>query len=216
MNNAHLQELARLGVATVYEAAGRTGLIDIPLHQIIPNSRIAGPVRTVLCAPNDNLMVHAVLATAQPGEILAITMPEPAPVALIGELLATQARMRNVAGILLDAAVRDVEELRALGLPIWARYIRVRGAQRATPGQINVPITIGTALIMPGDTLLLDSDGAVVIAAARTGEVLEAAQQREVRESLLRARFLAGELSIDIYKLRATVQDALEEKRKDV
>ena len=111
MNESDIQELARYGVATVYEAAGRSGLIDIPLLQLIAGSRAAGPARTVRCGQGDNLMVHAVMDQVQPGEILVLTMPEPEPVALIGELLATQAQVRGVAGILVDAAVRDVEEL---------------------------------------------------------------------------------------------------------
>jgi Aldolase/RraA len=117
MNESDIQELARYGVATVYEAAGRTGLIDIPLLQLIPGSRVAGRARTVRCGQGDNLMVHAVMEQVQPGEILILTMPEPEPVALIGELLATQALARQVAGILVDASVRDTEELQALGLP---------------------------------------------------------------------------------------------------
>src|SRR5690242_17252131 len=118
MTTLDYQEFARLGVATTYEASGREGLVDIPLHQIVPGSRVAGPARTVLCGQGDNLMMHAVLATVQPGDVVVLTMPEPAPVALVGDLLATQARAQKIAGLLIDASVRDVEELRALGLPI--------------------------------------------------------------------------------------------------
>src|SRR2546421_2371319 len=143
MNESDRQELARYGVATVYEAAGRTGLIDIPLTQIIPGSRVAGPARTVRCGQGDNLMVHAVLDTVQPGEVLVLTMPEPQPVALVGELLATQAKVHQAAALLIDASVRDVEELRALDLPIWTRWIRVRGATKTQVGTINEPVVIG-------------------------------------------------------------------------
>src|SRR5579884_1513188 len=136
-----LQTFARYGVASVYEGAGQTGLIDVPLFQIVPDSRVAGPARTVRCGQNDNLMVHAVMDQAQPGEVLVLTLPEPAPVALIGDLLATQAHVRGVAAILVDAAVRDIADLRALGLPIWARYIRVAAATKTIAGAINTPVT---------------------------------------------------------------------------
>ena len=114
-----LRELARLGVATVYEAQGRTGLIDLPLLQVVPGSRAAGPARTVLCGNGDNLMVHAAVAHAEPGDVLVVTAPDPTPVAMVGDLLATQALDQGVVAMLVDGAVRDVQELRELGLPIW-------------------------------------------------------------------------------------------------
>ena len=184
MNESEINELARYGVATVYEAAGRSGLLDIPLLQLVPGSKVAGPARTVRCGQGDNLMVHAVMDQVQPGEILVLTMPEPEPVALIGELLATQALVRQVAGILVDAAVRDSEELRSLGLPIWTRWIRVRGATKTHVGAINEPVTVGGSSIAPGDLVLLDADGAVAIAAAVAFAILEAARtQRDPPES---------------------------------
>ena len=209
MINNLMSEFGRLGVATVYEAGGRTGLIDLELHQIVPGSRVAGPARTVRCGQDDNLMVHAVMAAAQPGEVLVLTMPAPAPVALVGELLATQALARGVAAILVDAAVRDVEELRALGLPIWARWVRVRGAAKTISGELQAPITVGGATIRPGDVIVLDADGAVVVAAERAEEVLEASLAREARETGLRAEFATGRLSIDVYNLRDAVRAQL-------
>jgi len=209
MTDNLIGELARLGVATVYEAGGRTGLIDLDLHQVVPGSRVAGPARTVRCGQDDNLMVHAVMAAAQPGDVLVLTMPEPAPVALVGELLATQAHARGVAAILVDAAVRDVEELRVLGLPIWARWVRVRGATKTILGELQAPITLGGAAIRPGDVIGLDADGAVVVAAERAESVLEASLAREARETGLRAEFAAGRLSIDAYNLRDTVRAQL-------
>jgi 4-hydroxy-4-methyl-2-oxoglutarate aldolase len=204
-----LQTLARLGVATVYEASGREGLVDLPLLQLVPGSRAAGPALTVLCAQNDNLMVHAAMAAVRPGEVLVFAMPEPAPVALVGELLATQAQAQRASGMLVDAAVRDAEELSQMGLPIWARYVRARGAERKSLGQIGVPLRVGGALIRTGDILVLDADGAVVVAQERAREVLEAAQARAQREEGLRGRFRAGELSIDLYGLREQVASAL-------
>src|SRR3979490_799756 len=114
-------ELAALGSATVYEAGGRRGYVDADLVQVVPGSRVAGPARTVRCGQDDNLMVHAVMAEGQPGEVIVLSMPEPRPVALVGELLATQARARGAAAMLIDASARDLEELAELGLPIWTR-----------------------------------------------------------------------------------------------
>ncbi|WP_276958842.1 4-carboxy-4-hydroxy-2-oxoadipate aldolase/oxaloacetate decarboxylase [Allomeiothermus silvanus] len=204
-----LRTLARLGVATVYEASGREGLVDLPLLQLVPGSRVAGPALTVLCAQNDNLMVHAAMAAVRPGEVLVFAMPEPAPVALVGELLATQAKAQGAIGMLVDGAVRDAEELSQMGLPVWARYVRARGAERKALGRIGVPLPVGGVLIRTGDILVLDADGAVVVAQERAREVLEAAQARARREEALRLRFQSGELSVDIYGLRGQVAEAL-------
>lgn len=209
MTTLDYNELARLGVATLYEASGRQGLIDIPLQQIVPGSRVAGPARTVRCGQGDNLMVHAVLATVQPGEILVLTMPEPAPVALVGDLLATQALAQGVAGLLIDASVRDLDELRALGLPIWSRFIRVRGATKEQLGAINGPVEVGGATIRGGDVMVMDADGAVVLAAEGATAVLSAGLAREAKEAALRARFQAGQLSLDVYGIRDQVAPAL-------
>ena len=199
-------ELAQLGSATVHEAAARSPVVDFPLIQVLPGSRAAGPARTVRCGQNDNLMVHAAVAEALPGEVLVLTMPEPAPFALIGELLATQAKGRGVAALLVDAAVRDVDELRELGLPIWARYIRVNGADKRVPGTIGEPVEVGGATIRQGDVVVLDTDGAVVVEAGRLEEVLAAARARAEREVEKRAKLEAGALSYDLDGLRALVE----------
>jgi 4-hydroxy-4-methyl-2-oxoglutarate aldolase len=132
-------ELATLGVATLYEASGKAGLIDIPLHQLIGRSRVAGPARTVRCGQDDNLMVHAAIERIRPGDIVVLTMPEPRPIALVGDLLATQMIAAGAAGVLVDAAVRDADDLATLGLPIWARWIRVRGATKTVVGELDGP-----------------------------------------------------------------------------
>jgi len=199
-------ELAELGSATVHEAAARAPLVDVPLVQVVPGSRAAGPARTVRCGQGDNLMVHAAVAEALPGEVLVLTMPEPAPVALVGELLATQAKARGVAALLVDAAVRDLDELRELGLPIWARYVRVRGAEKSVPGSIGEPVEVGGATIRQGDAVVLDSDGAVVVERERIGEVLAAARARAEREREKRAKLEAGALSYDLDGLRQLVE----------
>ena len=199
-------ELARLGTATVHEAAGRARVVDAPLIQIVPGSRAAGAARTVLCGQDDNLMVHAAVAEAEPGEVLVLTMPEPAPVALVGELLATQAKVAGVAALLVDAAVRDLDELRAVGLPIWTRYVRVTGAEKQAPGVIGEPVEVAGATIRQGDVVVLDADGAVVVERERIGVVLKAGLAREAREREKRAKLEAGEHSYDLDGLRQLVE----------
>ena len=201
-----LKRLSELGVATVYEASGRNGLIDIPLIQLLPGSRIAGPARTVRCGQDDNLMVHTVIEQIQPGEVLVLTMPEPAPVALIGELLATQVKVKKAAGILVDAAVRDVEELKEIGLPIWTHFIRVKGANKNTIGELNVTVSIGGAQISPSDIVVLDTDGGVCVRQERIGEVLQASEARFEKEAHLREKLEAGEISYDLHGLREFVE----------
>jgi len=197
---------AQLGVATVHEAAGRTGIIDIPLTQVVPGSRVAGPARTALCAPGDNTMVHAAVAHANPGDILVLTSIEPAPVALVGELLATQAQTRGVAGILVDGAVRDLEELATIGLPIWARFVRARGATKGEVGRLDVPVVVGGTEIRPGDLVVLDCDGAMALPSERVDEVLSLALERAERERAMRQRYASGELSYDVQGLRELVE----------
>jgi 4-hydroxy-4-methyl-2-oxoglutarate aldolase len=200
------EELARLGSATVYEASGREGMVDLALEQVIPGSRVAGPARTVRCGQGDNLMVHAVMERIEPGDVVVLTMPEPEPVALVGDLLATQAQRQGAAALLVDAAVRDVEELRELGLPVWARWVRVRGAEKAAVGAIDEPVEVGGAEIRPGDTVVLDEDGAVVVRAERLDEVLEATRDRALREVDKRAKLSEGALSYDLDGLRRLVE----------
>ena len=199
-------ELAALGVATVHEAAGRTGVVDLPLIRVVPGSRVAGPARTALCMPGDNTMVHALVAHARPGDVLVLTTAEPAPVAFVGDLLATQAQAQGVAGILVDGAVRDLDELAELGLPIWARFVRAQGATKGAVGKLDVPVVVGGAEIRPGDLVVMDCDGAVVVPADRVDEMLPAARERAERETAVRQRYRDGDLSYDLQGLRALVE----------
>jgi 4-hydroxy-4-methyl-2-oxoglutarate aldolase len=233
--SAAFAQLARLGSATVYEASGREGLVDLDLRPLLLGVHAAGPARTVRCGQGDNLMVHAVMDSAQPGDVLVLTMPEPEPVALIGELLATQAKARGVVALLVDAAVRDVEDLRELGLPIWARWVRVRGAdknavgeldvpvdvgglpiwtrwirvkgaQKTVAGAIDEPVEVGGTTIHPGDAVVLDVDGVVVVRRERVDEVLAAARERAEYERAKRAQLETGALSYDLDRLRERVE----------
>ncbi len=203
---ATCRELARLGAATVYEASGRAGLIDAELIQVVPGARACGPARTVRCGQDDNLMVHAVMPRLQPGEVLVLTMPEPRPVALLGELLATQAQVAGAAAVLVDAAVRDRAELESMGLPVWSRWVRSRGAAKSTVGELGAPVTVGGQEIRPGDLVVLDADGGTVVARERAGEVLAASQAREQKELAKRGQLQAGLHSYDLDGLRAVVE----------
>jgi len=201
-------DLARLGSATVYEGGGRGDFVNADLVQVTPGSRAAGPARTVRCAQGDNLMVHAAMAALQPGEVLVITMPEPAPFALFGGLLAIQARVRGAAAVLVDAAVRDVDELVADGPPTWTRWVRIQGAVKATPGELDVPVTVGGAVIRPGDAVVLDADGVAVVGAEQVDEVLARALEREAKEQAKGEKLAGGALSYDLDGLREKVEGA--------
>jgi 4-hydroxy-4-methyl-2-oxoglutarate aldolase len=200
------EELAGLGSATVYEAAGRRGLVDASFVQVVPGSRAAGPARTVRCGQDDNLMVHAAIERVEPGDVLVLTMPEPAAVALVGELLMTQIAHRRAAAVLVDASVRDVEELAEIGLPVWARWVRIRGATKTKPGSIDEPVEVGGCAIEPGDAVVLDADGVAVVPRARIDEVLGASRARAEKETVKRAALEAGGLSYDLDGLRALVE----------
>ncbi len=201
-------ECAELGVATMYEAAGRVGVLDLDLHRLLAGSRAAGPARTVRCAQDDNLMVHAVIERIVAGDILVLTMPEPRPVALIGDLLVTQMIAAGAAGVLVDASVRDVDDLSRMNLPIWTRWIRVRGAAKRAVGTLDGPVTVGGVTIETGDLVVLDGDGACAIAAHRVADTLVAARTREDTERIARERYRAGEHSYDINRLREIVEAA--------
>ena len=198
--------LARLGVATVHEAAGRVGIVDLPLTQVVPGSRVAGPARIAVCASGDNSMVHAAVAHAEPGDVLVLTSVDPAPVALVGELLVTQAQRQGVAGILVDGAVRDLDELVEIGLPVWARFVRAQGATKGEVGELDVAVVVGGAEIRPGDLVVMDCDGAMALPQERVDEVLPLAVERTERERALRQRYAAGELSYDLNGLRELVE----------
>ncbi|HXZ57584.1 MAG TPA: RraA family protein [Gaiellaceae bacterium] len=198
--------LAQLGTATVHEAAARSPVVDMDLIQVVPGSRAAGPARTVRCGQDDNLMVHAAVAESEPGEVLVLTMPEPRPIALIGELIATQAKTAGVEAILVDGAVRDLDELRELGLPVWARYVRVSGAEKRVRGEIGATVQVGGATIHQGDAVVLDADGAVVVEQARVEEVLASALKRFEREAEKRPKLQEGQFSYDLDDLRRLVE----------
>lgn len=203
-----LDELAELGSATVYEAFGRRGAIDVDFLQLLPGTRVAGPARIAACAQDDNWAVHAVMARVKPGDVLVLTMPEPRPIALVGDLLLTQAQVHGVSAVLVNASVRDLEDVRELGLPVWTRWVRITGATKAAPGDVDIPVVIGGTTVNPGDIVILDADGVVVIPLADVEVALAAARARRDKEAVMRNRLRAGELSYDIHGLRQRADEA--------
>lgn len=201
-----LARFAANGTATVYEASGREGLLNVPLTPLHPGTRVAGTALPVMCAAGDNLMVHACIEHIQPGDIVVLATPESQPVALIGDLLYMQIAMRGATGILVDAAVRDVTELRAGSVPTWTRHVRAFGATKDKVGTVGEPVTIGGATIARGDVVVLDDDGAVVVSAARYQEVLEASDKRTLKEERSREAYRSGVLSLDHNGLRQRVE----------
>jgi len=204
--NQKIARLAELGTATVYEASGRQGLIDLPLIQVVPKSRVAGRARTVLCGQGDNVMVHACIEHIQPGEIVVLAQPESQASALIGDMLVTQMEVAGAAGVLLNGAVRDFEELVEMGLPIWTQFVRVRGASKTEIGRLNVPVAMGGNIIYPSDIVVMDADGAITIRPSRLDEILEKAEARAAKEDALRQRYQNGERSYDLHGLRDSVE----------
>lgn len=207
MSVSAIAKLAELGVATVYEASGRKGLIDHEWIQLIPGSAVAGPARIALCGNGDNRAVHEAVAHLQPGEILVLTMTEPAPVALIGDLLVTQIKKAGAAGVLVNASVRDSADLVMMGLPIWTRWIRARGANKSVRGRVNVPVVVGGTVINPGDIVILDADGAAVVPQNEITDTLAASVRRYDNEEVARQRYLSGNLSYDQHGFREEDKD---------
>lgn len=201
--SAPVEELALAGVATVYEGYSRRGLLDEEWISLITGRKVAGPARTALCGQADNRAVHEAMTQLRPGEVLVLTMPNPEPFALLGDLLATQARVAGAAGVLVNAAVRDSAELAALELPVWCRWRRARGASKNVRGSVNVPVEIGGTTVNPADLVVLDDDGAVAVAAADVDDVIRSVRERIAKEDRLRERWQAGEFSYDAYGMRA-------------
>ncbi|HUC56413.1 MAG TPA: 4-carboxy-4-hydroxy-2-oxoadipate aldolase/oxaloacetate decarboxylase [Streptosporangiaceae bacterium] len=199
---AIVDELGRLGVATVHEAAGRTGLLGSSLRPLRPGQAAAGTAVTVLCPPGDNLMVHVAVEQCAPGDFLVITTTSPCEDGYVGELITTALTARGVRGLVATTGVRDVGPITASGFPVWSRYVSAQGTVKATAGSVNVPVCIGATLVSPGDAVVADDDGVVVIARREAAAVAEAARRRAAKEDESRAAFARGELSLDRNDLR--------------
>ena len=202
-----IEGLAVLGVSTVHEADQRRGALDTAIRPIQTGARIAGSAVTVSCPPGDNLMVHAAVELLLPGDILVVTTTSISTDGMIGELLATSLRAHGAIGLVTAAGVRDAAELTAMGFPVWARAVNPQGTTKTKPGSVNVPVVCGGQLVHPGDAIVADDDGVVVVPRSRCVDVLEAGRRRMGEEEAKRAKFAAGELGVDMYGLRTLLAD---------
>jgi 4-hydroxy-4-methyl-2-oxoglutarate aldolase len=201
-DNETVRTLGDLGVATVHEAQARTGLMRPYLRPIYPDARASGSAVTVSCQPGDNLMIHAAVEVCEPGDILVVTTTSESTDGMFGELLATSLHARGVAGLVIDAGVRDVQELTAIRFPVWAKAISAQGTVKASPGSVNIPVVCAGAVVNPGDVIVGDADGVVVVPRAQAQVVARAAGDRALKEERTRERLRNGELGVDFYGLR--------------
>ncbi len=198
-----IKTLGEQGTATVHEAQGRIGLLASYMRPIYNTAKMAGPAVTVSCQAGDNLMIHAAVEVCQPGDVLVVTTKSPSTDGMFGELIATSLIARGVKGLIIDAGVRDVADLTAMGFPVWSKAIHAHGTVKATPGSVNVPVVCAGETIYPGDVIVADVDGVVVVRRQDAEKVAKLGEDRLVKEASSRAKLKAGELSLDFNKLRA-------------
>jgi 4-hydroxy-4-methyl-2-oxoglutarate aldolase len=198
-----VEALGKLGVATVHEAIGRGGLLGCALRPLWPGARAAGTALTVLCPPGDNLMVHVAVEQVRAGDLLVVATTSPSSDGLVGELLATALQARGVRGLVIDAGVRDVADLRQMRFPVWSRTVSAQGTVKASAGSVNTPVAIAGTQVLPGDVIVADDDGVVCVPRADAATAVAAGRARAERERVARDAFAGGELSLDRYGLRA-------------
>ncbi|SDI24131.1 4-carboxy-4-hydroxy-2-oxoadipate aldolase/oxaloacetate decarboxylase [Propionivibrio dicarboxylicus] len=207
-DKAAVERLGRLGVATIHEAMGRVGLMKPYMRPVYPGAAVCGTAVTVLLQPGDNWMMHVAAGEFQAGDVAVAACTTDSDDGFFGELLATSFRARGCKGLIIDGGVRDVKELAAMDFPVFSKAIHAKGTVKATLGSVNVPVVCAGALVNPGDVVVADADGVVIVPAAIAAQVADAGEAREAAEAGKRARFAAGELGLDIYKMREPLEKA--------
>ncbi|MFZ0286641.1 MAG: 4-carboxy-4-hydroxy-2-oxoadipate aldolase/oxaloacetate decarboxylase [Terriglobales bacterium] len=202
-----MRRLGEFSVATVHEAQGRSGLMRPYMRPVYPAARVAGPAVTVLCHPGDNLMIHAAVEVCSHGDVLVVATTAESTDGMFGELLAISCRAHGVAGVVIDAGVRDAADLTAMNFPVWSKAISAQGTVKATAGSVNIEIVCAGALVRPGDVIVGDQDGVVIVPRENAATVADLAKQRLAKEGRSRERLRSGELGLDMYGLRAKLTE---------